>query len=158
MLLSSEKERSQSPLQSRTRFNGERYETGLLWRYDDIRLPDNREMALRRHQSLQNRMAKDEQIAQALQQKIQDYVMKGWFLPVFPVTNSLGRCHQGLWQVIEFSSTGRTGFTFISTRDSTSIPLASYCSYGRHSRDVLSGAHSRRRSALSVLLLDECRW
>lgn len=101
ILLSSEDERSQSLLQSRTRFNGERYETGLLWRYDDIRLPDSREMALRRHQSLEKRMAKDQQLAKVLQQKITDYAAKGyirklpedeakrskWFLPIFPVTN-----------------------------------------------------------------------
>ncbi|XP_065075283.1 uncharacterized protein LOC135699027 [Ochlerotatus camptorhynchus] len=104
VLLASEDERAQSLLQSRTRFNGERYETGLLWQYDDIRLPDSREMALRRHQSLEKRMAKDQQLAKVLQQKIADYTTKGyvrklsddevqqqsthtWFLPIFPVTN-----------------------------------------------------------------------
>ncbi|XP_053686216.1 uncharacterized protein LOC128735749 [Sabethes cyaneus] len=102
VLLSSEEERAQSLLQSRTHFNGERYETVLLWRYDDIRLPDNREMALRRHQLLEKRLEKDKQLAEVLQQKIADYVAKGyirklssgevkqeckWFLPVFPVTN-----------------------------------------------------------------------
>ncbi|XP_065085825.1 uncharacterized protein LOC135707839 [Ochlerotatus camptorhynchus] len=104
LLQSSEDERAQSLLESRTRFNGKRYETGLLWRYDDIRLPDSREMALRRHQSLEKRMAKDQQLAEVLHEKIKDYIAKGyvrklsddavkqqsghtWFLPVFPVTN-----------------------------------------------------------------------
>ncbi|XP_055622791.1 uncharacterized protein LOC129766295 [Toxorhynchites rutilus septentrionalis] len=104
LLLSFEDERARSLLESRTRFNGERYETGLLFRYDDFRLPDSREMALRRHRSLEKRMAKDQRLAEVLQKKIADYTTKGyihklsndevkqhcsetWFLPVFPVTN-----------------------------------------------------------------------
>ncbi|XP_053690937.1 uncharacterized protein LOC128739468 [Sabethes cyaneus] len=102
VLLAPEDERAQSLLLSRTRFNGERYETGLLWRYNDVRLPNNREMALRRHELLEKRMAKDKQLAEVLQQKIADYLAKGyirklvdgevkwqpsWFLPIFPVTN-----------------------------------------------------------------------
>ncbi|XP_058816165.1 uncharacterized protein LOC131679452 [Topomyia yanbarensis] len=102
--LSSEDGRAQSLLVSLTHFNGERYETGLLWRYNDVRLPDNRDMALRRHQCLEHRMVKNRQLAEVLQQKIADYAAKGyirrlsddevkqqisqtWFLPVFPVMN-----------------------------------------------------------------------
>lgn len=91
-------------LETLTNFNGERYETGLLWRYDDIRLPDNRSMALRRHRLLEKRMTKNPDLAKALNQTILDYVAKGyireltkeeesqpasrtWYLPVFPVFN-----------------------------------------------------------------------
>ncbi|XP_058817271.1 uncharacterized protein LOC131680575 [Topomyia yanbarensis] len=104
VILSSEDQRAENILKSRTQLVGNRYETGLLWRYEDIRLPDSREMALRRHQSLITRMDKDPFLAEALQQMISDYVAKGyarklsddelkqtfprvWYLPVFPVTN-----------------------------------------------------------------------
>ncbi|XP_062704409.1 uncharacterized protein LOC109433030 [Aedes albopictus] len=104
VLLSTEDERAESLLKSLTRFSGDRFETGLLWRYDNIRLPDSRPMALRRHRCLEKRMANDPALAKVLQQKIGDYVTKGyirklsdeeirqqtgemWYLPVFPVTN-----------------------------------------------------------------------
>ncbi|XP_062556741.1 uncharacterized protein LOC134221566 [Armigeres subalbatus] len=103
-LLSAEDERAEMLLRSLTRFSEGRYETGLLWRYDNVRLPDSRPMALRRHRCLEKRMAKDPNLAEILHQKIVDYAVKGyirklseeevqqqstdiWFLPVFPVTN-----------------------------------------------------------------------
>ncbi|XP_065076509.1 uncharacterized protein LOC135700047 [Ochlerotatus camptorhynchus] len=103
-LLSAEDERAKSLLESRTVFKGDRYETGLLWRYDNIRLPDSRPMALRRLQCLKKRMDKDPKLAETLHQKIADFVTKGyarrltdeelkqplqrvWYLPTFPVTN-----------------------------------------------------------------------
>ncbi|XP_062704152.1 uncharacterized protein LOC134286544 [Aedes albopictus] len=104
VLLSTEDERAESLLKSLTRFSGDRFETGLLWRYDNVRLPDSRPMALRRHRCLEKRMANDPALAKVLQQKIGDYAAKGyirklsdeeirqqtgemWYLPVFPVTN-----------------------------------------------------------------------
>ncbi|XP_062714222.1 uncharacterized protein LOC134290992 [Aedes albopictus] len=104
VLLSSEDQRSCRMLESLTHLNGDRYETGLLWRYDDIRLPNSRQMALRRYNLLEKRMAKTPELAKALDQKIAEYITKGyirrlskeeedrpasrvWYLPVFPVFN-----------------------------------------------------------------------
>lgn len=102
-LISKDEQRAQSLLQSLTRFTGTNYETGLLWRYDDVRLPDSRAMAMRRFDCLEKRLTKDPKLAEAMQQKITDYLHKGyirkseeelarqhrriWYLPVFPVTN-----------------------------------------------------------------------
>ncbi|XP_062557407.1 uncharacterized protein LOC134222278 [Armigeres subalbatus] len=105
LLLSVEDERAEALLKSLTRFSGGRYETGLLWRYANVRLPDSRSMALRRHRCLEKRMVNDPQLAEVLQQKIDEYVTKGyirrlssnevhqqsndvWFLPIFPVVNA----------------------------------------------------------------------
>ncbi|XP_065073869.1 uncharacterized protein LOC135697938 [Ochlerotatus camptorhynchus] len=102
--ISVEDQRAHSLLNSLTRFTGERYETGLLWRYDTVRLPDSREMALRRFQCLEKRMQKNETLTKTLKEKMVDYLSKGyirklsdeelsqsfqrvWYLPVFPVTN-----------------------------------------------------------------------
>ncbi|XP_058816853.1 uncharacterized protein LOC131680147 [Topomyia yanbarensis] len=99
-----EEERAQSLLQTHTVFKGNRYETGLLWHYENVRLPDNHFMALRRLQCLKKRMDKDPRLAEALNQKITDLATKGytrkltneelnqsfsrvWYLPIFPVTN-----------------------------------------------------------------------
>lgn len=65
-LLSTDDQRAQSLLQSLTKFTGERYETGLLWRYDSVRLPDSQVMAQLRFQCLERRMNKDEVIAKTL--------------------------------------------------------------------------------------------
>lgn len=102
--LSTDDQRAVSLLRSLTKFNGIRYETGLLWRYDGARLPDSKEMALRRYYGLERRMQKDPELASALQQKMSEYLVKGyvrklsdeelkrhyprvWYLPIFPVFN-----------------------------------------------------------------------
>lgn len=56
LLLPVEDQRALSMLQSLTNRKDDRYESGLLWRYDDTRLPDSRSMALRRFQCLKKRM------------------------------------------------------------------------------------------------------
>ncbi|XP_065094740.1 uncharacterized protein LOC135715349 [Ochlerotatus camptorhynchus] len=75
-LLSVEDERAVSLLQSLTRRKDDRYESGLLWRFDDARLPDSRSMALWRFQCLKKRMEKDPQLSNTLQAKIAKYVEK----------------------------------------------------------------------------------
>lgn len=104
LLLSSEDQRAQDLLAQSTTYDGERYTTGLLWRHNNTRLPDNYAMALRRHQCLQRRLAKDPEIAGTLHKMMADYATKGyvrqlsddeisqrysrvWYLPVFPVVN-----------------------------------------------------------------------
>lgn len=104
LILSSEDQRAKHLLESTTRFLDNRYEVGLLWRHDNIRLPDNQAMALRRHQQLQKRMERNTDLAETLNGKIAEYVAKGyarkltqeeldqshpriWYLPIFPVTN-----------------------------------------------------------------------
>ncbi|XP_062714841.1 uncharacterized protein LOC134291299 [Aedes albopictus] len=104
ILLSTDDQRAETLLRSLTKLKNGRYETGLLWRSDDARLPDNHAMALRRHRSLEIRLGKDPELAEILNKKIADYLEKGyirllteeelnkpmfriWYLPIFPVTN-----------------------------------------------------------------------
>ncbi|XP_062715193.1 uncharacterized protein LOC134291452 [Aedes albopictus] len=71
--LSKDDERAMALLESRTHFNGERYETGLLWRSDEIRLPDNKAVAVRRWRCLEKRMEKDTELASILHEKNAEY-------------------------------------------------------------------------------------
>ncbi|XP_058449074.1 uncharacterized protein LOC131429041 [Malaya genurostris] len=104
MRLSYDDRRAEELLQTLTKCANGRYESGLLWRYDNVRLPDSKQMALRRYQCLERRMQKDTHLAQALKAKIDEYVTKGyvrkhtadeleephdriWYLPMFPVVN-----------------------------------------------------------------------
>ena len=79
----------------------------MLWREDEIDLPteESHAQALRRLQSVERKLAKDDNLAQLYKKKIADYVQKGycrkltdveaatttpktWYLPHFAVTNA----------------------------------------------------------------------
>jgi hypothetical protein len=80
------------------------YETGLLWKNNNIGLPDNKKCALNRLYSLERKLEKDSHLAGAYNDKINEYLDKGyareisneelkvqnprrWYLPHFPVFN-----------------------------------------------------------------------
>ncbi|XP_058128695.1 uncharacterized protein LOC131292964 [Anopheles ziemanni] len=103
-LLSKDEERAIQLLERETRLLDGRYETGLLWKFDDVRLPPSKEMALRRHKCLVRKLKKDKVLAEAMKLKMKEYEEKGyirriqpsellkrgpkdWFLPIFPVSN-----------------------------------------------------------------------
>ncbi|XP_055586245.1 uncharacterized protein LOC129738941 [Uranotaenia lowii] len=103
-MLSKDEERALKILSTETRLIENRYETGLLWRYDQINLPSSRGMALKRLDCLLKRLKRDPDLAAAMSAKMSDYEEKGyirrlsaqekaekhsndWFLPIFPVTN-----------------------------------------------------------------------
>ncbi|XP_058449230.1 uncharacterized protein LOC131429196 [Malaya genurostris] len=104
ILFSKDDERAIMLLNQGTKRLEKSYETCLLWRYDDIRLPDSKKMALKRHKCLEKRMAREPELAKSLHEKIQDYKTKGyirqlsaqeeithkkrsWYLPIYPVVN-----------------------------------------------------------------------
>lgn len=81
-----------------------RFQTGLLWRDDEIKLPDSRPMALNRLRGVERKMATDQNYAARYSSIIDDYVAKGyarklttieaatttprtWYLPHFGVRN-----------------------------------------------------------------------
>ncbi|XP_058464118.1 uncharacterized protein LOC131438258 [Malaya genurostris] len=103
-LLPSTEQRAQDILNKTTRRIDGQYEVGLLWKYDNVRLPDSQAMAMRRWKCLQQRLTKDEELASVLDEKFQDYLQKqyirklspeelsahqprSWYLPIFPVMN-----------------------------------------------------------------------
>ncbi|XP_053667845.1 uncharacterized protein LOC128718201 [Anopheles marshallii] len=103
-LLSKEDQRAMALLKTSTRHIDGRYTTGLLWRADNVFMPENRHMALSRLKCLERKMNEDKHLAEEINRIIKDYVTKGyvrqvtdeelktfypkkWYLPVFPVTN-----------------------------------------------------------------------
>ncbi|XP_058816367.1 uncharacterized protein LOC131679651 [Topomyia yanbarensis] len=103
-MLSTEDQRAQTLLETLTRPKNGRFESGLLWKYDNVRLPDSEGMALRRWRCLDSRLRKDPILAETLTTKIDDHITKGyirkltveelrlphtrvWYLPIFPVDN-----------------------------------------------------------------------
>lgn len=101
---SNENIRARALLTSTTRRIGERFETGLLWRSDDIQLPNSYGMALSRLRGVESKMRRDPDYAQQYQNEIENYIKKGyarklsddetnqhadreWYLPHFAVQN-----------------------------------------------------------------------
>ena len=57
---SKDEKREMKTLEQTTRFNGERYEVGLLWREEEVKLPNNFYSAMGQLNSLERRLQKDE--------------------------------------------------------------------------------------------------
>lgn len=89
-------------LQKFTHRTGNRFETTLLWKGENILLPDSDHMAKQRARCLYSKMQRDPVLGQAIQSKIDDYIAKGyakkltpdeidvnrcWYLPLFSVSN-----------------------------------------------------------------------
>lgn len=54
------------------------YEVGLLWRNDDVRLPNNRKQAEQRLEQLKKRFKRDENFAEKYKMVMDDYIKKGY--------------------------------------------------------------------------------
>ncbi|XP_055528075.1 uncharacterized protein LOC129720610 [Wyeomyia smithii] len=97
-------ERALVMMRSLATLQGNYYQTGLLWKYDCVMLPNNKSMAKKLILCLERRMAREPDLANALRLKMKDYMEKGyarklttkeleqshdriWYLPVFPVFN-----------------------------------------------------------------------
>ena len=65
-------------LKSTTKHTGERYETALLWKEDDITLPNNRVVAEKQLFSLERRLAQNEGLASAYRDTIESDLRKGY--------------------------------------------------------------------------------
>ena len=102
---SKEDRRAQDILESTTtKIEDNRYETGLLWKTDNVSLPDSKTMATRRLHGTEKRLKGSPEKAAAYQATIDSYLEKGhakkltkdeindtrhrrWFLPHHAVTN-----------------------------------------------------------------------
>ncbi|XP_065094204.1 uncharacterized protein LOC135714762 [Ochlerotatus camptorhynchus] len=104
VLRSTEDQRAMEMLEKLTIPKEGRYESGLLWKYDNVRFPCSKGMAFRRWQCLDRRMQRDKEFSETVMVKMSEYVAKGyvrkltedelnahrsqeWYLPVFPVVN-----------------------------------------------------------------------
>lgn len=104
MLESKEDIRSLKIFEKTTKRVKERFETGLLWKFDEVVLPKSYDMAERRLKCIEKKMDKDEDYSKAYCKKIDEYVEKGyavklsneeakvensctWYLPHFGVVN-----------------------------------------------------------------------
>lgn len=103
-LIPADEKRAISILEKTTKIIGQHYETGLLWRYDDVKLPDNISMARKRLRCLRKKLENNDHLRLAMDEQISDHAAKGyirllseqeasyrtdrtWYLQMFPVIN-----------------------------------------------------------------------
>lgn len=104
LIESNDIKRARRILESTTKKINGRYESGLLWRFDEFQFPNSYHMALKRLECLERKMEKDPVLARKMCEYIQDFVEKKyvrklssnelqqstskvWYLPIFPVFN-----------------------------------------------------------------------
>lgn len=102
-LLSKDDERALSILEQTTKYSDNRYEVGLLWKYEKFSMPFSLGMALSRLKCFEKQMEKNANLRQQMQKQIDEYLANGyireitdtedvesgreWFLPIFAVKN-----------------------------------------------------------------------
>ncbi|XP_037809650.1 uncharacterized protein LOC119602292 isoform X1 [Lucilia sericata] len=77
-ILSSEHERALDIMNTTTKFIGDRYECGLLWKTNDISFPPTYEMARKRLELTENKFKRDDVYAKKYCDKIEDLFKKGY--------------------------------------------------------------------------------
>ncbi|XP_062557344.1 uncharacterized protein LOC134222218 [Armigeres subalbatus] len=100
-----EDQRARLIMEQTTRRVGDRYETGLLWKSDEVHFPDSYPMALKRMKQLEKKLEKSPDLYQKVKRQIEEYQTKGyahlatdeeladtepgkaWYLPLSVVVN-----------------------------------------------------------------------
>ncbi|XP_058816370.1 uncharacterized protein LOC131679655 [Topomyia yanbarensis] len=75
---SAKTQRANRILMETTKRVGQRFETGLLWKYDSFEFPDSYQMAVRRLQCLERRMQRDLLIGESVRRQLSEYQAKGY--------------------------------------------------------------------------------
>ncbi|XP_070067090.1 uncharacterized protein [Drosophila virilis] len=64
-----------------------RWQTGLLWRFDRMHLPDSYQMAVKRLKCLEAKMSKDPPLKEFMMNTMHDYKQKGYIRRLMDITN-----------------------------------------------------------------------
>ncbi|XP_075167990.1 uncharacterized protein LOC142241581 [Haematobia irritans] len=103
-IVSNDDARATKILENTTKRVGNHFQTGLLWKGDDVIMPNSYDMSLKRLQSMERKMIRDYNFSVAYKEIIASYIKKGyvrklsneeklksdpkkWYLPHFAVTN-----------------------------------------------------------------------
>lgn len=101
---SKEEKRAMAILKATVKKSNDRFECGLLWKYDEIKLPPSRDMAEKRMRCLEARLRKNPELKKSVDAQLEDHLKKGyvrkladeelskppervWYLPLLLVQN-----------------------------------------------------------------------
>lgn len=100
--ISKSDERAYKILESTLKLDNKQFEVGLLWRFDEVKLPKSYQMAFKRQVCLERRVKVDVNLTEIIDQQNKEYIKKGyasellewsandkncWYLPIFIVRN-----------------------------------------------------------------------
>lgn len=80
---------------------GNRYTTGLLWKDDEVQLPENFNMALKRLSCLEAKMSKNPELKTNLCNQIKQFVEKGYARKLSP--DEIKKCQHRIWYLPTFT-------------------------------------------------------
>ncbi|XP_055590063.1 uncharacterized protein LOC129742216 [Uranotaenia lowii] len=83
-LESKEDQRAREILHKTTRRVDEHFETGLLWKEDEISFPESYKMAVNRMHSFEARMNRNLGVKEAIEQQIEEYIARGYAHRITP--------------------------------------------------------------------------
>ncbi|XP_038106443.1 uncharacterized protein LOC119766116 [Culex quinquefasciatus] len=81
---SEEDKRARNILEATTKRVSNRFETGLLWRHDDVKFPNSFPMAMRRLECFERRLAKDPELKSSVERQIREYLDNKYIHEVTP--------------------------------------------------------------------------
>ncbi|XP_055614645.1 uncharacterized protein LOC129760976 [Uranotaenia lowii] len=70
--------RARKILEDTTVRQGQKFQTGLLWRFDHFEFPDSRPMALKRNECLERKLKRNPKMLESVNKQIEEYQMKGY--------------------------------------------------------------------------------
>lgn len=103
-LISKELQKARNIQESTLTYDGTKFNIGLLWKNENIKLPDSRNVALHRLESIERKIKQNPELGVKMNDQIDDFIRKGyirkltpqeldqkqsriWYLPIFPVFN-----------------------------------------------------------------------
>ena len=78
VMFNKEEGRALDILEKATVKNGNRYEVGLLWKNEEMKLPYNRDVAVNRFKSTENKFNKTPEIATKYKETVNSYIENGY--------------------------------------------------------------------------------
>ncbi|XP_052567234.1 uncharacterized protein LOC128093659 [Culex pipiens pallens] len=73
-----EDQRARKIMEETTRRVGDRFETGLLWKTDDVKFPNSYPMAVKRMKQLEKKLERSPELYDNVKKQIEDYQAKGY--------------------------------------------------------------------------------
>ncbi|CAG7786114.1 unnamed protein product, partial [Allacma fusca] len=102
-LRSKQDQRAVEMMERTTRRMGNQFETGLLWRDDNLILPESKTAAIQRLNCIEKRMDRDPEFAETYAGKLEDFLEKGYAREITDEEDAV--VHPRVWYVPHFSVT-----------------------------------------------------
>lgn len=88
---SKENVRAREIMEATTKYDNHQYETGLLWRRDDVTLPESKPMAVKRLMCFEQKLRRDDRLMMVIKTKMQEHINKGYLIKLNPTSIDINK-------------------------------------------------------------------